>query len=137
MAELSPAVRAFLAEPRFCVFATIAPDGMPHLTVVWYELQGDEIMMNIGRKRAKFAYLRRDPRGSCCIEDGARYVTISGPCTLQWADQEAAQADIKRLATRYDGPERAEEEAESQFRHEERVTIRLRIARVDARGFDD
>lgn len=94
-------------------------------------------MMNIGRKRAKFAHLRRDPRGSYRVEDGARYVTVSGPCALQWADQERAQADIKRLATRYDGPERAEEEARTQFRTEERVTIRLRIARVDVRGFDD
>ena len=53
MTTLSPAVRAFLEEKRYCVFADIGPDGLPHQTVLWYELQGDEIMMNIGRQRVK------------------------------------------------------------------------------------
>lgn len=135
MATLSPAVRAFLAERRFCVFADIGPDGMPHQTVLWYELQGDEIMLNIGRKRVKNRNLRRDPRGSFCVEDEARYVTITGRCTLQWEDQEAAQADIKRLAARYEGTKRAEEQSANLFRKEERMTIRLAIEHVDARGF--
>ena len=76
MATLSPAARAFLEEPRFCVFADIGRDGVPHQTVLWYELQGDEIMMNTARGRAKDRNLHRDARASFCVEDGRRYVTI-------------------------------------------------------------
>lgn len=134
--ELSPAVRAFLEEPRFCVFADIGRDGLPHQTVLWYELQGDTIVLNTARGRVKDYNLRRDPRASFCIEDGYRYVTITGTCRLQSADQEAAQADIKRLAERYHGPERGERMA-ANFRREERETIRMRIERIDARGFGE
>ncbi len=135
MATLSPVVRAFLEEQRYCVFADIGPDGLPHQTVLWYELQGDEIMMNTALRRAKDKNLRRDPRASFCVEDGYRYVTITGTCTLQWEDEESAQADIYRLADRYEGPERTEQMASGQFRKQGRETIRLTIERVDEHGF--
>jgi len=137
MAQLSPAVRAFLEEPRFCVFADINDDGTPHQTVLWYELQGDTILVNTAKGRVKDRNLTRDPRASFCVEDGYRYVTIVGACTLQSEDQQAAQADIKRLAVRYHGRERGEEMAASSFAKQTRETIRLRIdsAKVDANGF--
>jgi PPOX class probable F420-dependent enzyme len=137
MAQLSPAVRAFLEEPRFCVFADINDDGTPHQTVLWYEVQGDTILMNTAKGRVKDRNLTRDPRASFCVEDGYRYVTIVGACTLQSEDQQAAQADIKRLAVRYHGRERGEEMAASSFAKQTRETIRLRIdsAKVDANGF--
>jgi len=137
MAQLSPAVRAFLEEPRFCVFADINDDGTPHQTVLWYELQGDTILMNTAKGRVKDRNLTRDPRASFCVEDGYRYVTVVGACTLQSEDQQAAQADIKRLAVRYHGPERGEEMAASSFAKQTRETIRLRIdsAKVDVNGF--
>jgi len=137
MAQLSPAVRAFLEEPRFCVFADINDDGTPHQTVLWYEVQGDTILMNTAKGRVKDRNLIRDPRASFCVEDGYRYVTIVGACTLQSEDQQAAQADIKRLAVRYHGPERGEEMAASSFAKQTRETIRLRIdsAKVDVNGF--
>jgi PPOX class probable F420-dependent enzyme len=133
--ELSPAIRAFLEEPRFCVFATIGKSGLPQQTVLWYELQGETILMNTATGRVKDHNLRRDPRASFCIEDGYRYVTITGTCELQSDDQEQAQADIKRLAVRYHGPERGEQMAAGQFRQQERETIRLRIESFDAHGF--
>lgn len=133
--ELSPAARAFLEEPRFCVFATIGKSGLPQQTVLWYELQGDTIMMNTAPGRVKDHNLRRDPRASFCVEDGYRYLTITGTCELQSDDQEQAQADIARLAVRYEGPERGEQMAANQFRKQRRETIRLRVERVDAHGF--
>lgn len=137
MAQLSPAVRAFLEELRFCVFADINDDGTPHQTVLWYELQGDTILMNTAKGRVKDRNLTRDPRASFCVEDGYRYVTIVGACTLQSEDQQAAQADIKRLAVRYHGSERGEEMAASSFAKQTRETIRLRIdsAKIDVNGF--
>lgn len=132
--ELAPAVRTFLEERRFCVFADIAADGTPHQTVLWYELQGDTIMMNTARGRIKDKNLRRDPRASFCVEDGARYVTITGSCALQSDDQGAAQADITRLAIRYEGAASGERMSAG-FRGQQRETIRMSIGTVDAHGF--
>ena len=133
--ELPPAVRAFLEEPRYCVFATVGQDGLPHQTVLWYELQGDRIMMNTRRGRVKDHNLRRDPRASFCVEDGLRYVTITGRCELQWEDLEAARADIRRLAIRYEG-EAEGERMSATFRRQQRETIYMTMDTLDAHGFE-
>lgn len=131
---LRPEIRAFLSEPRFAVLATVNPDGSPHQTVMWYDLDGDTILMNTAGGRAKVSNLRRDPRVSVCVEDGYRYVTVTGRARLI-EDQERAQADILRLAARYQGPERAPAIAE-QFKGQHRITIVVPIERVVAWGFE-
>jgi hypothetical protein len=90
--------------------------------------------MNTRRGRVKDKNLLADPRASICIEDGYRFVTISGTITMN-DDQTVAQADIKRLATRYEGAESAERQMRESFGKQTRVTIRLSIDHVIANGF--
>ena len=132
-AQLTDKAREFLGEKRFAVLATINKDGSPQQTVMWYELQGDEIMMNTAQGRPKDRNLTRDPRISICIEDGQRFVTLRGPVTLNDA-VETAQADVARLVVRYTGPERAKESTPN-FRKEHRITLRMKIEGVLERGF--
>jgi len=134
LTALTPAVRAFLEERRFAVLATINGSGMPQLTAIWYELQGEEIMMNTAADRLKERNLRRDPRLTLCVEDDQQYVTLYGRATLI-DDQAQAQADDLRLAVRYDGPEAAEQRAPL-IAQQRRVTIRMALTHVHARGFD-
>jgi hypothetical protein len=49
LARLTPEVQAFLAERRFAVVASIRADGLPHQTVMWYELRGDVSSSTRGR----------------------------------------------------------------------------------------
>lgn len=132
--EMSDAIRSFLSEPRFGVVATINPDGSPQQTTVWYELQGDEIMLNTAAGRRKDRNLRGDSRISMCVEDGYRYVSLAGAAELL-DDQSVAQRDIHRLAQRYHGSEKAAEQMRDQFSKEHRVTIRIGVQRVVAEGF--
>jgi PPOX class probable F420-dependent enzyme len=134
LARLTPEVRAFLAERRFAVVAAIRADGLPHQTVMWYELRGDAVLLNEVAARARSKHLRRDPRLSLCVEDGDRYVALRGPCALQSADQEAALNDIVALAVRYLGEEEGEQ-LRAFFGQEVRETIILRITGVDTRNF--
>lgn len=131
---LTPAVREFLDERRFAVLATINESGVPQLTAMWYELQGDEVMMNTVAGRLKHRNLRRDPRVSLCIVDGERYVTLYGRVTLM-DEQARAQEDDQHLALRYDGPEKAAERAPI-IALQHRVTIRMALTHIHARGFD-
>jgi PPOX class probable F420-dependent enzyme len=132
--QLSDEFRAFLAAPRFAVLATINPDGSPQQTVIWYELQGDEIMMNTAAGRVKTRNLARDPRVSFCVEDGYRYLTITGRATLN-DDQAVAQADTAALARRYMTPAEYEPWIE-RFQQQHRVTVRLTIDTLVAYGFE-
>jgi PPOX class probable F420-dependent enzyme len=135
--KLTPAMRAFIEEKRFASLATINPDGSPQQTVMWYLPQGDTIMMNTRRGRRKDQNLLRDRRASICVEDGYRFVSIGGTVELIEDDQARSQADIKALATRYHGPERAEEQVRETFSKQERITILLSIDHVLSDGFDE
>jgi hypothetical protein len=78
----------------------------------------------------------RDRRVSLCVEDEYRYVTLAGEVTM-FEDQVTAQADIKALAVRYNGPERGEKQSRDLFAKQERVTLLLPIEQVIADGFED
>jgi PPOX class probable F420-dependent enzyme len=128
-APLSEQIRAFLGQPRFGVLGTSREDGSPQLTVMWYDLDGDEILMNTTVERAKAANLRRDPRVALCVEDGYHYVTLYGTVRLD-DDPATTQADIHRLAVRYWGQERADRAMETQFGPQRRLTLRMTVERV-------
>ena len=130
---LDPKVRAFLDEKRFAVLATINEDGAPQLTVMWFALRDDTIVMNTTLSRVKGKNLRRDPRISICVEDGYRYVSIAGIAELD-DDQTIAQRDIRDLAIRYNGQEVGERQA-AEFAQQHRVSIYLPISQVIAQGF--
>ncbi len=131
---LTTAVRAFLDERRYAVIATINESGMPQLTAIWYELQGDQVLMNTAAGRLKHRNLQRDPRLSLCVVDGERYVTLYGRARLI-DDQAQAQPDDLVLAARYDGPAKVPERAAA-IATQHRVTIRMAISHVHARGIE-
>lgn len=122
-------VRAFLQERRFGVLATINDDGSPQQTVMWYDVDGDNILMNTRARRVKDGNLRRDGRASLCVADGYTFVTLEGIVELD-DDQTTAQADIRRLAIRYDGEESGNRQADESFSKQRRITIRLMVTNV-------
>lgn len=125
--------RAFLDEVRFAVLGTVNASGSPQLTIMWYLVEGDEIVFNTVRSRAKSLNLDRDTRVSLLIYDstGYRYVRIDGRAR-RVDDPAIGQADIRRLALRYYGgdAERVERAANARWSREERVTYRVPIARI-------
>jgi len=133
--ELTLAERTFLEEKRFAVVGTKNPDGSPHLAVMWYLLDGDEIVVNSAQGRIKDRNLATDPRMSVLVEDGYRWIRIDGRARIEH-DQTIAHADIRRLAARYYGDERRVDEAmKNNFSKQHRITYRLPIGRVASDEF--
>lgn len=128
-AELTPDARAFLGAVRFATLATLNRDGSPQQTTMWYDIEGDTILMNTATARVKHRNLLRDPRASVCVMDGYRVVTMSGHVELN-NDPAVAQADIRRLAIRYHGPDEGERHYRETFSTQQRVTLRLKIERI-------
>ncbi len=134
-AELTDEQRAFLEDKRFAVVGTKNPDGSPHLAVMWYLLDGDDIVVNSRRGRIKDRNLAADPRMSLVVEDGYRWIRIDGRVRIEH-DQRVAQADIRRLAARYYENERKVDEAvRDTFSKQHRITYRLPILSVAGEGF--
>ena len=125
--------RAFLEEVHFAVLGTVSASGAPHLTVMWYLLDGDEIMFNTVATRAKASNLDRDARVSLLVYDstGYRYLRIDGP-VRRVDDPKIGQADIRRLALRYYGGDeaRVERAVRDRWSREQRVSYRLPTTRV-------
>lgn len=132
--EIPEHIRAFLEQPHFAVMATINADGTPQLTVMWYDLVDDLVVLNTTRGLVKDRNLRRDPRMALCIEDGPRYVTLSGRAQII-ADRQVQAADVTRMATRYRGPRLGAHHWQS-ISDQDRLGIHLRVERLQARGFN-
>ena len=122
--------RAFLDARRFAVLGTVSPSGAPHLTIMWYLVDGDEILFNTKAGRAKESNLARDPRVSILVYDetGYRYIRIDGRVRVI-ADAATAHRDIARLAVRYHGKEKAARAIE-RFKKESRISYRVPTTRV-------
>ena len=128
--DLTPPQRAFLEEKRFAVVGSKNPDGSPHLAVMWYLLDGNDIVVNSAEGRTKDRNLALDPRMSVLVADGYRWVRVDGRARIEH-DQAIAHADIRRLAARYYEDERKVDEAvRSNFSKQHRITYRLPIRRV-------
>jgi PPOX class probable F420-dependent enzyme len=131
---LSERVRAFLDADRFATIATTDPDGSPRQAVIWYRLDGDEIVLNslVGRRWP--SNLERDPRISVAVgdqADGYRWVGLTGRVTVV-EDQPTAQADIAEMARRYHADDRAKAERliRERFERQSRVSFRVSIDAV-------
>jgi len=132
--SLSQRVRHFLDANRFASLATVDLDGRPRQAVIWYRLDGDDIVVNSKAGRRWPSNLERDPRVSLAIgdqSDGYRWVGLTGTATLI-DDQPTAQADIAEMARRYhaDDPAKAERLVHDQFEKQRRVSFRIAIDAV-------
>ena len=132
MKSLTPAQRAFLENPFVGVVTDLRPDGSPHSTVVWVDVDDEGVSFNTAWPRAKPRHLSNDPRVSLVVIDPGdpyRWIAIDGAVTLV---DEGANEQIDRLARKYAGldsyPWHKPEEA--------RVSIRITPKRIEARGLD-
>ena len=132
---LTPAQRRFLEEKRFAVVGTKNLDGSPHLAVMWYLIDGDEIVVNSARGRVKDRNLAADPRMSLVVEDAYRWLRVDGRARIEH-DQAITHQDIRRLAARYyQDEQRVERAMRDNFSRQHRITYRLPIRRVSGEGF--
>ncbi len=127
-------VRTFLDDARFASISTLDPDGTPRPAVIWYTVDGDEIVLNSAVGRRWPANLVRDPRIAFSVVDasnGYRWVGLAGLVTVV-EDQAVAQADIAGMARRYhaDEPDRAERLIRGQFEQQVRISFRVRATSI-------
>lgn len=71
-------VAAFLGDHVKVQVASLDRDGGPHLTTLFYVMDGDRIAFWTYARSQKIRNLERDPRISCLVEDGLEYVELRG-----------------------------------------------------------
>ena len=132
MKRLTRAQRKFLESPYIGVVTDLRPDGSPHSTVVWVDVDDDGVSFNTARPRAKPRHLEADPRASLVVVDPGdpyRWLAITGTTTLI---DEGANDQIDQLSQKYTGRERYASHREG----ETRVSVRIAPTWIEARGLD-
>lgn len=114
-------------EPNFAHVATVMADGTPQTTPVWIDRDGDTLVFNTAKGRAKHRNLERDPRVAVSIVDGDdpyRYLQVRGRAEFI---EEGADDHIDKMAKKYLGKD------EYPFRKtgEQRIIVRIRPEAVD------
>ena len=132
MKELTDAQREFLENPFVGTVTDLRPDGSPHSTVVWVDVDDAGVSFNTAYGRAKPTYIAGDSRVTLTVvdpQDPYRWLSVSGTATLV---DEGADAHIDRLAKKYIGAD------SYPFRQpgEQRVTVRIAVEKIDGRGLD-
>jgi PPOX class probable F420-dependent enzyme len=78
--------RAFVLEgTRTGKLATTRANGHPHVTPVWFTLDGDDVMFTTGEGTSKGKALARDPWVSLCVDDERppfSFVVVEGTATI-------------------------------------------------------
>ena len=68
-----------LREPIISIITTLRADGTPHMTPVWHIVDGDEVVVAVGRDTVKARNVGRNPSVSLCVVEGSLTRTTSDP----------------------------------------------------------
>ncbi|MET9972570.1 PPOX class F420-dependent oxidoreductase, partial [Streptomyces sp. NPDC006356] len=62
--------RAFVSRgTRTAKLSTVRADGSPHVTPIWFVLDGDDLVFTTGKSSVKGRNLARDGRVALCVDD--------------------------------------------------------------------
>ncbi len=107
-----PERRAFLMHgTRTAKVATTRKDGGPHVTPIWFVLDGDDVIFMTHETSVKGKALLRDHRVALVVDDQAppyAFVMIEGTVSLT-RDPDELFAWATAIGGRYMGADRAEE----------------------------
>jgi PPOX class probable F420-dependent enzyme len=131
MAKLTEKQARLFRDKNWGNVATIRPDGTPHITPVWVDTDGENVLFNTAYGRKKVDYLQRDPRVAIEVHDvgdpQSAYVSVTGTAELI---DEGADEHIDKLAQKYIGEERYPYRQPG----EKRVIVKIRPELIDAYG---
>ena len=104
--------REFLLEgTRTAKLATVRADGRPHVVPVWFDLDGDDLVLTTGKDSVKGKNILRDPRVMISVDDENppfAFVFIEGSAIVSEPAPVEMLSWTTRLAKRYMGAAQAE-----------------------------
>ena len=88
----------------YLFLATIMPDGSPQVTPIWFNTDGEHILINTNEGRVKDRNMKARPKVAMIIQDPStpyRYLQIRGEVVEH--TREGADEHINQLSLKYDG----------------------------------
>lgn len=103
--------KEFLMEgTRTGKIASVRADGRPHVTPIWFVMDGDDLVFTTWHTTVKAANIRRDGRVSICVDDQTppfSFVIVEGIAEIREDKKELAHW-ARKIGGRYMGQDQAE-----------------------------
>lgn len=110
LADLDPIYKRLLDEPVTASLGLIGPDGRVSLTPMWFDYDGDKILVNTASHRPKCEWIRKHPELTLLLVNPQNpYHWLQIKCTVErevreWeAGGERATKQLDRIWTKYTG----------------------------------
>jgi len=124
--KLPESAKKVLQDKAYGHVVTSATNGRPQVTMVWVDVEGDEVLLNTAEGRKKAQNLRRDPRVIISVQDRNNpqaYLLVHGTASVAEA---GADAHIDKLAKRFLGVDKYPYRQPG----EKRLLVRVRVDRL-------
>jgi PPOX class probable F420-dependent enzyme len=113
LSDLDPIYKRLLDEPVTAIVSVTGSDGRSNLTPVWFDYDGDLVLLNLAAHRKKVEWLRKNPQATFMLMNPANaYHWVSIKCTVSReipeedpADGPRVIAQLDRIYTKYTGNE--------------------------------
>jgi len=127
---LPQSVKKIVQDKAYGHVITFNADGKPQVTMVWMDVEGDEVLFNTAEGRLKPKNLRRDHRVIISVQDRSdpqSYMVFHGKASVTEA---GADEHIDKLAKRFLGADKYP------FRRpgEKRLVVRVKVDRIGGYG---
>lgn len=112
LADLDPIYKDLLDRPVTMTLGLIGPDGRPTLTPMWFDYEGDQVLVNTASHRLKCQWIRDNPRLTILLVNPDNpYHWLQIKCTVarelrEWEDGgDFVTRQVDRIWTKYTGNE--------------------------------
>lgn len=123
-------VREFLKKPLVARMSTIDGYGYPHTVPLWFDVDGDDIVIISDRNTRKIEHIARNPKGNVQVggdtDDGAGYL-FKGELSVE---ADPGYHWLRQVTLRYESGEQAENDIELWRTTLDMIVIRLKVKKV-------
>jgi PPOX class probable F420-dependent enzyme len=106
--RVTPKGIELLQEKQIAILCTLMPDGSPHATPVWVDVEedGTHVLVNTVEGHVKLKNINRDPRVSVTVVDSQnhfRTVQVRGVVVEKRGPDQGSVEHINKLSKKYTG----------------------------------
>ena len=141
LADLDPVYKRLLDEPVTAIIAVTGADGQPNLTPVWFDYEGDIVLLNLATHRRKVDWLRQAPHATFLLmnpENAYHWLSLKTVVRREVSEDDAVEGrrvtdQLDRIWVKYTGNEPPYALRDPSM-DERRVLFELEVVRVATFG---
>lgn len=141
LTDLDPSFKRLLDEPVTAVVAVMGRDDHPNLTPVWFDYEGDTVLLNLATHRKKVDWLRKAPYATFLLMNPANayhWISIKTVVKREISEDDPAEGQrvtdqLDRIWVKYTGNEPPYALRDPSI-NERRVLFELEVVKVATFG---